>query len=123
MEAEGSEDEEKATEAKIAAADAMDSGDFATAVEKYSEAIRVWGPMAGKCISYGHGQKVTGRYALIRFMISHTMLCALNDLESEKLSMKFKKQAAQDETLNVVACSSGRGARWSMPSGARRCSS
>lgn len=42
MEAEGGEDEEKATELKIAASDAMDQGDFATAVEKYSAAIKVW---------------------------------------------------------------------------------
>ena len=41
MEAESDQDEEKATELKIAASEAMDSGDFATAVEKYSDAIRV----------------------------------------------------------------------------------
>lgn len=41
MEAEGEENEEKATDFKIEASDAFDAGDFAKAVEKYSEAIKV----------------------------------------------------------------------------------
>lgn len=41
MEPEGDGDEEKATEAMIAASDAVDAGNFELAVEKYSEAIRV----------------------------------------------------------------------------------
>ena len=40
-------DEEKAMEAKMAAAEAFDSGDFETAVAKFSEAIEVHNLHAG----------------------------------------------------------------------------